>query len=76
MPKSEKFAILSAGVGQDKGGLDIVTQADKKQSKRHITVAQRKSGQEKRLAEQLRANLLKRKAQARQRKAVESEDSD
>jgi len=54
----------------------IVTQAGKKQSKRYITVAQRKSGQEKRLAEQLRANLLKRKAQARQRKAAESEGSD
>ena len=53
-----------------------MTQAGKKQSKRYITVAQRKSGQEKRLAEQLRANLLKRKAQARQRKAAESEGSD
>ncbi|KAA6204524.1 MAG: hypothetical protein DU429_09095 [Candidatus Tokpelaia sp.] len=75
MPKSEKFAILNAEIAQDKGGLDIVTQADKKQSKRNITVEQRKRGQEKRLAEQLRANLLKRKAQARQRKTAESEGS-
>jgi len=51
-------------------------QAEKKQGKRNITMEQRKRGQEKRLAEQLRANLLKRKVQARQRKTAELKGSD